>query len=84
MPQMAKISVPGPIGHGSTVTLPDGTKIVGITKMVIEVDPAEITRAHLSMGIQSAEIAAQPFLSEETLREAAELWGFDLVKRVEG
>lgn len=63
------------------VVMDDGHIVPGITRIGITIAPDDLVHAEISLLIGGCDITAHPLLSLESLREAAEAHGFDLVRR---
>lgn len=63
------------------VVMDDGRDVPMVTRIGITITPDDLVRAEISLLIGGCDIIAHPLLSLESLREAADVYGFALVRR---
>lgn len=80
---MIRIVTPptGTTGHGTRITTPDGTEIEGITGIDISLRPNAIVMAKVEVMMAGLDLTAHPLLGLETVRAAADAYGFALVPK---
>jgi hypothetical protein len=72
------------IGNGTCFVFSDGTKLTGVTRCIVTFAVNEIVTAKLDMALDQVEnIEAHPMLSIESVKAAAEHYGFELVRKAD-
>lgn len=71
-------------GWGTRVIAQDGTEITGVTRIVIDFPIEGVITATLDVAIDAKTITAVPMLSLESLKQAADYYGFVLVEKKAG
>lgn len=74
----------GPVLANGTRFYADGVEIKAVRSVVIRIEPDAIVCAELEIDTEVKECWASPVLSEESMKAAAEYWGYDLRKRDAG
>lgn len=70
------------IAANAVLTLEDGTPVHGVERIKLDVKGHEPVRAELTFWLPKLAFKSLPVgVSEEHLRELADAYGFDLVKR---
>ncbi len=64
------------VAHGTEFILEDGTKLEDIQKCVVTYERDNIVIATLDIAVSPKSIEANPMLSKESLRRAAEYYGW--------
>lgn len=80
---MIRIVMPpsGKTGIGTKVTTPDGAEIEGITSIDISLRPDSLVTAKVEVLTAGIDLPAHPLLGLETVRAAADAYGFVLVQK---
>jgi hypothetical protein len=68
------------IPHNAKIQHEDGSEIKGVMAIDIRMRPDEIVTATLDLIVDEISIEAEPLLSYRTVKEAAEHYGYKLVK----
>ncbi len=67
--------------NGTRFVLDDGTEVPHVTKCVITYEADAVLVATIDVAIHADTVTAQPMLSLECLKEAAEFYGYALIPR---
>jgi hypothetical protein len=65
--------------HGAKIQHEDGTEVKDVMAIDIKMRPSEIVTAQLWLKVNEININAEPLLSFDTVKEAAEHYGYELV-----
>jgi hypothetical protein len=61
------------------VTMPDGYKVPGVSRIALNIGDDRILKATIDMRVAALDVHAHPLLGLETVREAAAAHGYRLV-----
>lgn len=76
-----KIKTNGPETRSVRVTDESGNEIKYITRISVTMEPNDLVRAELSLIVSEIDIDAVGILSLQSTKDAADAYGYDLVKR---